>query len=134
VIKHYGELPNVQCHTGQINQVFLNILNNAIEAIELAISQGQLQGPPTIWIETKPLDASMVQICIRDNGAGMSAAVQQRLFDPFFTTKPVGQGVGLNLASSYQIVVENHGGRIVVESSEGVGSEFRIELPIVRRA
>jgi signal transduction histidine kinase len=76
----------------------------------------------------------MVQICIRDNGAGMSAAVQQRLFDPFFTTKPVGQGVGLNLASSYQIVVENHGGRIVVESSEGVGSEFRIELPIVRRA
>lgn len=134
VIKHYGELPNVQCHTGQINQVFLNILNNAIEAIDSAISQGQLQGPPTIWIETKPLDASMVQIRIRDNGAGMSAAVQQRLFDPFFTTKPVGQGVGLNLASSYQIVVENHGGRIVVESSEGVGSEFRIELPIVRRA
>lgn len=134
VIKTYGDLPPVKCHAGQVNQVFLNILNNAIEALSSAVQKQQLQEDPTIWICTERTSPTTIQVRIRDNGVGISPEVQRQLFDPFFTTKPIGQGVGLNLASSYQIIVNHHHGQLTVESAKGAGAEFCIELPIALRA
>jgi len=134
VIKDYGNLPMVRCHASQINQVFFNLLNNAIDALSTRAKQGQWHELPTIWISTEQSSSTTVQIRIRDNGIGIAQSVQQRLFDPFFTTKPVGEGVGLNLTSSYQIIVDNHHGQLSVTSTEGSGSEFCIELPITLRS
>lgn len=125
VLRDYGTLPAVECYAGQLNQVFMNILANAIDALE---AQEQRQADPCIQIRTTSLPNHWVVIQITDNGPGMSEAVQQRLFDPFFTTKPVGQGVGLGLAISYQII-EKHGGRLKCHSLPGVGTEFTIEIP-----
>jgi signal transduction histidine kinase len=125
VLRDYGKLPAVECYAGQLNQVFMNILANAIDALE---AQEQPQANPCIQIRTTALPNHWVVIQITDNGPGMSETVQQRLFDPFFTTKPVGQGVGLGLAISYQIV-EKHGGRLKCHSLPGAGTEFTIEIP-----
>ncbi|GAB4478344.1 MAG: AAA family ATPase [Elainellaceae cyanobacterium] len=95
--KDYQELPEVECYAGQLNQVFMNILSNAIDALE---SQGDRPHPPQICISTQQVDAQFVRICITDNGHGMSEEVQQKIFDPFFTTKPVGSGTGLVLCHS----------------------------------
>lgn len=140
IVKEYGKLPSVECYPGFLNQVFMNILSNAIDAIEesFVISPtvaGEKKELVTnkkgrICIRTSIVNGNKVHICIADNGAGMTEEVCQRVFDPFFTTKPVGSGTGLGLAISYQIVVEKHHGRLTCISAPGKGAEFVIEIPI----
>jgi PAS domain S-box-containing protein len=154
IIRKYGNLPLVECYADQLNQVFMNCLTNAIDALEehsaLHSLQQLIAEPSTITIQTefvpgassysnelnlrntlsKALNQDRVLLKIIDNGPGMSEEVRTRLFDPFFTTKPVGKGTGLGLAISYQIVVEKHGGRIWCESKVGEGAAFMIEIPI----
>ena len=121
MIRKYGQLPLVECAAGKINQVFLNIVNNALQAIE---QRG------TITLETRYLpDTKEVEISIADTGKGMNEEVKRRLFEPFFTTKPVGEGTGLGMSISYSII-EEHQGRIEVDSEEGKGSRFRVYLPV----
>jgi signal transduction histidine kinase len=129
VTKKYSDLPLVHCYAGQINQVFMNILANALDAIAEHLEQ-QPDYRPEITIRTVQMGPDRVKIAILDNGPGMPETVRQRLFDPFFTTKDVGKGTGLGLSISYQIVVEKHEGRLECRSSVGQGTEFTIELPI----
>jgi signal transduction histidine kinase len=135
VSKEYGNLPLVECYAGQLNQVFMNILSNAIDALEEHDRDGTLEKiqaqPSTICISTAAQDKT-ITISIKDNGAGISEVVRSKLFDPFFTTKPVGKGTGLGLAISYQIVTEKHGGKLSCYSQPGQGAEFLIELPILQ--
>jgi PAS domain S-box-containing protein len=134
VIKDYGNLPNVQCYPGQLNQVFMNILTNAIESIDEYYKKQSLEqnrNPRgTILICTEVLKSNQLVILISDNGPGMTPEVNRRLFDPFFTTKPVGSGTGLGLSISYQIVVEKHGGQLQCISAPGQGAAFLIQIPI----
>ncbi|BCL34337.1 PAS domain S-box protein [Nostoc sp. MS1] len=131
VIKDYGNLPLVECYAGQLNQVFMNILANAIDALEDSLIQGKLTNDqPQIRICTQELISQQIMICISDNGLGIPEQVKQRLFDPFFTTKPVGKGTGLGLSISYQIITERHGGSLKCISSPNQGSEFIIQIPI----
>jgi signal transduction histidine kinase len=136
IIKEYGNLPLVECYGGQINQVFMNLLTNAIDAMDEAFKQqvaSYTEKPCTmltIIITTQVVDSNQVSITIADNGSGIPNEVLPRLFDPFFTTKPVGKGTGLGLAISYQIIVEKHGGSLRCNSLPGCGTEFVIELPI----
>jgi PAS domain S-box-containing protein len=142
VIKKYGSLPVVECYAGQINQVFMNILANAIDALESKrLTNEPLTAPfsPCIEICTEVVDTSEVTedsmsvvIRIKDNGSGMTERVKHMLFDPFFTTKPVGQGTGLGLSISYQIVVAEHGGQLECVSAPGQGTEFIIQIPVVQ--
>jgi len=123
--KQYEPIPMVTCYASQINQVLMNILSNALQAI---------QGSGQIWISTLPIRASSnqtgrVQISIQDSGMGMSPDVLEKIFEPFFTTKGVGQGTGLGLSISYGII-QNHGGEIQVRSEKGVGTEFTLIIPI----
>jgi PAS domain S-box-containing protein len=127
VIKKYGKIPLVECYPGQLNQVYINLLANAIDAIE---SQGKIEQKPTIVIETEMDNNKQVKIQIRDNGIGMTEEVRKRLFDPFFTTKPIGKGTGLGLAISHAIVVDKHGGKLVCDSSPGQGAVFTITIPL----
>ncbi|MBW4472955.1 MAG: GAF domain-containing protein [Stenomitos rutilans HA7619-LM2] len=135
VIKDYGELPLVECSAGQLNQVFMNLLSNAIDALQDAHANDDKDvnrdRPGVITIQTQRLDTEHVQIVVRDNGPGMSSATQQKLFDPFFTTKVVGKGTGLGLSISYQII-ERHGGTLRCVSTPDQGSAFYIEMPIVQ--
>ena len=134
VIKNYGKLPEVECYAGQLNQVFMNILSNAIDALEERLSRLTAEeistNPSTITIVTSVTDNNNVKISISDNAMGIPDTVKPRLFDPFFTTKPVGKGTGLGLAISYQIVVEKHGGSLRCNSVLGKGTEFVICLPV----
>ncbi len=135
VIKDYSNLPKVQCYPGQLNQVFMNILTNAIDAIEEGINrltpEELTKHPGVIWICTEVLtDCNQAIILISDNGPGMTQEIQRRIFDPFFTTKPVGQGTGLGMSITYQIVVEKHGGQLQCISAPGQGAAFLISLPI----
>ncbi|MCA1991488.1 MAG: PAS domain S-box protein [Coleofasciculus sp. S288] len=147
VIKEYGQIPPVECYPGQLNQVFLNLLTNAIDALEEKFtgkeSETATPSPPTITISTEVVSGQSsvlssreqrtiecVVIRIADNGCGMTQQTLQQLFDPFFTTKPVGKGTGLGLAISYQIVVEKHGGQLWCNSAPGQGAEFVIEIPL----
>ena len=123
IVKAYGGIPEVECYLGQINQVFMNILSNAIQAI---IESKRESGK--IWIRTVLIN-DHVQVRIRDNGTGMPEEVRKKIFDPFFTTKEVGVGTGLGLSISFGII-EKHEGTIEVESELGVGTEFIITLPI----
>lgn len=123
IIKEYGDLPLVECYAGQLNQVFMNILSNAIDAFPKGLVN------PKIWIKTE-LISDRVVIAIADNGTGIAPEIQKHLFDPFFTTKPVGQGTGLGLAISYQIIVDKHKGTLQCFSELGKGTEFRIEIPL----
>jgi two-component system, NtrC family, sensor kinase len=125
VVKNYGHFPNIDCFPGQLNQVFMNLLTNAIDAFEPVTAS-----PPQIEIHTKQLDCDRLMIIIRDNGKGMPAAVQAVMFDPFFTTKSVGKGTGLGLSISHQIIVESHSGQITCRSAPNQGSEFTIVLPL----
>jgi PAS domain S-box-containing protein len=132
--KNYGELPLVKCYGGLLNQVFMNLLVNAIDAIEDRRSSlepaQQLDYVGWITITTCIMSENQVLISIRDNGLGMSPAVQAKIFDPFFTTKPVGKGTGMGLAISYQIITEYHHGNLRCISTLGKGTEFVIELPM----
>ncbi|HAX78488.1 MAG TPA: hypothetical protein DCY88_22325, partial [Cyanobacteria bacterium UBA11372] len=128
--KEYGNLPQIECYAGQLNQVFMNLLTNAIDALEEVIANRPFYQSPTIRIRTEILNKNWIQIKICDNGCGIPEQVKNRLFDPFFTTKPVGKGTGLGLAISYQIVVEKHGGQLNCTSAPGQGTEFAIAIPI----
>ncbi|MBX9259098.1 HAMP domain-containing protein [Desmonostoc muscorum CCALA 125] len=134
IIKEYGELPLVECYAGQLNQVFMNVINNAIDALDMCNAQRSKQeiesNPSQIIINTKLVDNNRVIVRIVDNGLGMTQEVKQKLFDPFFTTKPVGQGTGLGLSISYQIIVQKHSGVLRCDSQLGKGTEFWIEIPL----
>ncbi|MDB9376205.1 ATP-binding protein [Nodularia sphaerocarpa] len=132
LIKSYGTLPLVECYPGLLNQVFMNILNNAIDALEESIVNGKKNDPPTIEICTQVIGGNWIEIHITDNGTGIPDNFKQRLFDPFFTTKPVGKGTGLGLSISYQIVVEKHGGQLNCVSTQGQGTEFIIKIPVAK--
>lgn len=152
VIKNYGNLPLVECYAGQLNQVFMNILSNGIDALEMdmnglngegrekfKLSQGEKSSSqfmslfdhqyPQITIATEAIN-NFVKITISDNGPGIDREVLNKLFDPFFTTKAIGKGTGLGLSISYQIIVEKHGGQLRCISQPGIGTDFVIEIPI----
>lgn len=129
IIKEYGNLPRVQCYVGQLNQVLMNLIANAIDVFE-GIEFENSQKHPYIRISTDVLDEQYVVIRVADNGSGIPEELQQRVFDPFFTTKPVGKGTGIGLSISYQIVVEKHGGQLTCSSTPGQGTEFVIEIPM----
>ena len=144
IVKQYGDLPPIECYAGQLNQVFMNILSNAIDAIascftDDGLAQRNQKGEPaTITIKTevftnavdpdRPVPSVRIRLC--DNGNGIPPEHQSKLFDPFFTTKPIGKGTGLGLSISYQIVVEKHHGILYCVSKPGQGTEFVIEIPI----
>lgn len=135
VVKQYGQLPLVECYPRSLNQVFLNILENAIDAVNEPIEEqpatdGKQPFQPTIWMRTQLDGDARVSICIGNNGTLIPASVRSKLFDPFFTTKPVGEGTGLGLATSYQIVVRQHNGQIECFSDRDRGTEFFLAIPI----
>ncbi len=124
IIKNYSELPLIECYPSQLNQVFLNILGNAIDALETVVN-------PCIHITTKLIHHG-VTIHITDNGVGIPENIQSKLFDPFFTTKDVGKGTGLGLSISYQIIVEQHRGKLYCQSNSKKGTKFIIEIPLIQ--
>ncbi|MEQ8469518.1 sensor histidine kinase [Coleofasciculus sp. E1-EBD-02] len=130
IVKEYGDLPKVECYAGQLNQVFMNLLSNAIDALEESRTTDNGKNYPTIRIRTEAIAPNQVAIRIIDNGPGMTEKTQHQLFDPFFTTKPVGKGTGLGLSISYQIVVDRHQGQLNCRSAPGQGAEFAIAIPI----
>ncbi len=136
VIKEYGDLPLVECYAGQLNQVFMNLLVNAIDALEEGVNSqeqevGKSQFPiPRIRIHTELRNNNQVIIRVADNGQGIPERLKKRLFDPFFTTKPVGKGTGLGLSISHQIVTQKHQGTLECFSSPGKGTEFAIAIPL----
>ncbi|GAB1540460.1 hypothetical protein NUACC21_31290 [Scytonema sp. NUACC21] len=144
VVKEYNPLPPVKCYPSQLNQVFMNILANAIDALEESIVMGhwsfeenkeqrtkdkRQKTNPQILICTEAIAENWVSIRITDNGTGIPDEIHAKLFDPFFTTKPVGKGTGLGLFISYKIVVDKHGGKLYSRSVFGEGTEFVIEIP-----
>ncbi|HEY9650166.1 MAG TPA: ATP-binding protein, partial [Coleofasciculaceae cyanobacterium] len=146
VLKDYGQLPFIECYPGELNQVFMNILTNAIDALEMQdrawrtangnsehYLMSNLNGSmPIIKIQTEVVESHSIIIRIIDNGPGIKAEVQQKIFDPFFTTKPPGAGTGLGLSLSYRIIVDKHGGKMRCRSILGQETEFAIELPLVQ--
>lgn len=133
VIKEYGQIPLLDCYFGQLNQVFMNIIANAIDALQEGIANKNNQfAIPTIHIRTQVLNDKWVIISIADNGPGINGELYSKLFDPFFTTKPVGKGTGIGLSISYQIIVEKHGGELSCHSIPGQGAEFLIKIPLIR--
>ncbi|MEO8893372.1 MAG: GAF domain-containing protein [Coleofasciculaceae cyanobacterium] len=144
VVKEYGDLPLIECYAGQLNQVFMNILINAIDALEETINlqteaiNNQLCclafKNPTIWIKTELVNANLLRVKIIDNGLGIPEHIQHRLFDPFFTTKPVGKGTGMGMSISYQIITEKHKGQLLCNSKLGQGTTFIIEIPLQQPA
>ncbi|MBG1241205.1 PAS domain-containing sensor histidine kinase [Nostoc sp. NZL] len=152
IIKEYGKLPLVECYAGQLNQVFMNILSNAIDALEESYPAGRRSAyvicpihwenarrveqmtSPQIRICTQLEEPNQVTITIADNGLGIPEDVRKQLFDPFFTTKPIGKGTGMGLAISYQIITERHGGSLKCLSQPGQGAEFMIKIPLIQDA
>jgi PAS domain S-box-containing protein len=132
VIKNYGKLPKVECYPAQLNQVFMNLLSNAIDAVEESSANCACK-VNQIRITTEVSRENQVCVRISDSGPGIRPEVQSRMFDPFFTTKPVGRGPGLGLSISYQIVKDTHGGKLECHSEVGRGTEFAIELPISQK-
>ncbi|WP_017716650.1 sensor histidine kinase [Kamptonema formosum] len=144
MIKEYRNLPPVECYAGQLNQVFMNMIANAIDALEMGHrasgigheKEQQFPSPKaqglTIWIRTDLVESDWVQIQIADSGTGMTPEVMAKIFDPFYTTKPIGYGTGLGLAISYQIV-KTHQGYLRCVSEIGKGTEFVIEIPLTSK-
>jgi two-component system, NtrC family, sensor kinase len=134
IVKQYGDLPLVECYAGQINQVFMNLIANAIDALDdsnIGRDFGDIiTNPNRIVISTCQINQEFVQIKISDNGTGIPEKIRSQLFDPFFTTKAVGKGTGLGLSISYQVITEKHAGLIWCESAPDQGSTFVIEIPI----
>ncbi|MCC5636092.1 HAMP domain-containing protein [Nostoc sp. CHAB 5844] len=138
VIKDYSNLPLVECYPGQLNQVFMNILANAIDAIEESRGASAVGYSachrPQITIRTSVVNSQWVEIAIADNGSGIPETIQKQIFHPFFTTKPVGKGTGMGMSISYQIITEKHGGKLECLSTLGQGAEFVIQIPIIQNA
>jgi chemotaxis family two-component system sensor kinase Cph1 len=143
VIKNYGDLPEIDCYPGQLNQVFMNLLVNAIDVLEERDrhrSSEEIKAKPStiaIGTEIAPSDRILephLIVRVTDNGTGITPEHQERLFDPFFTTKPIGKGTGMGLAISYQIVVEKHGGYLTCQSQLGEGTEFMVEIPLRQKS
>jgi PAS domain S-box-containing protein len=141
VIKNYHQLPKIECYAGQMNQVFMSILANAIDALEEAMNNGKFGenndpsiSQPQIEITTNITNEEQVSICFTDNGVGIPTEVQQRLFEPFFTTKPVGKGTGLGLSISYKTITNRHGGSLKLISDIGKGTKFLITIPIKQKS
>jgi signal transduction histidine kinase len=138
IVRDYGRLPTVECFPSQLNQVFMNLLSNSIDALEERDQQRRFDeiqaNPSTITIRTHRVSNQAIAISIADNGPGIEATVCSRIFEPFFTTKPSGKGTGLGLSISYQIVTEKHGGKISCHSALGQGTEFVIEIPLRQAA
>ncbi len=149
VVRQYGKLPKVTCCASEINQVFMSLITNSIDAFHESFSRDlekkqhsdsedetSIQLPetpdqfPTIWIQTELAHNNMAIIRVIDNGPGIPDKIQDKMFNPFFTTKPVGKGTGLGLTIGYQIVVEKHGGQLRCRSAMGKGTEFTIEIPV----
>ncbi|MDZ8138268.1 MAG: ATP-binding protein [Nostoc sp. DedQUE04] len=134
VIKDYGTVPLVECYAGQLNQVFMNILVNAIDALEenntKLTYQEIKENPSQIKIRTSVVNSTWLEVAIADNGVGISQEFLQRIFDPFFTTKPVGKGTGMGMSISYQIITEKHGGKLECFSTPEKGTEFIIQIPL----
>ncbi|MBN3905550.1 MAG: sensor histidine kinase [Nostoc sp. NMS1] len=134
VIRDYGNLSHVECCAGQINQVFMNILVNALDALEEFNTKRTYQeirdNPSRIMISTSVVDSQWIKIAIADNGSGIPESIQKKIFNPFFTTKPVGKGTGMGMAISYQIITEKHGGKLEFFSTPGKGTEFVLQIPI----
>ncbi len=132
ICREYGNLPRVECYAGQLNQVFMHLLSNALDALDEAVKAPNLEASEipslSIKIITKPLGNHWIQVQIRDTGLGISDSVRSRMFDPFFTTKPIGKGTGLGLSTSYQIIQIQHGGRILESRSNGE-TIFSLEIP-----
>ncbi|MGC9503012.1 GAF domain-containing sensor histidine kinase [Baaleninema sp.] len=127
VCKQYDEtLPEVECRPGQINQVFFNLIENALDVLE------DLEVPGQLTLRTERLSAEWVRVAVRDNGPGIPETVRDRVFDPFFTTKSVGKGTGLGLSTCYQVVVQAHGGKLYVNDNLSSGTEIVIELPVAQ--
>lgn len=132
LVKRYGRLPQVECHPGQINQVFMNLICNAIDAVidqQKSLADQGKDYQPRVVITTQAT-TSHVLVMVRDNGGGVDRAIRSQIFDPFFTTKPVGQGTGLGLSISYQIVVEQHHGTLTCVPLEEGGTRFEVQLPL----
>ncbi|MEG4282477.1 ATP-binding protein [Microcoleus sp. A006_D1] len=129
VVKNYEKLPAVECYAGQLNQVFMNLISNAIDALEEA-AKNQPNAALKISICTELAGCDRVRVRIADTGAGMEAEVKKRMFEQFFTTKEIGKGTGLGLSIVYKILVENHRGTLRCESEPSQGTEFIIELPV----
>jgi len=138
VIKDYDELPLVECYPGQLNQVLISILLNAIDALEERNQQRSvleiIQSPSKIWIQTKIVDQNKIRIEIADNGIGMTPEVCQKMFNPFFTTKAVGKGTGMSMAISYQIITEKHQGSLECFSTPQEGTKLVIQIPVRQSA
>jgi PAS domain S-box-containing protein len=130
VHKRYAVLPLIECYAGELNQVFMNILVNAIDALEEEMERRSDCFQPEIEIKTEVVNRQQVRIQIADNGSGIPESIRHRLFDPFFTTKPVGKGTGLGLSLSYKIITQKHGGQLRVASEAGKGAVFIIEIPL----
>lgn len=136
IIKKYDDLPPISCYPSELNQVFLHLLNNAVDAIDSQAEKFQAKkvegftAAYTICINTRSIARhNGVRICIADNGMGIPEKIRSLIFDPFFTTKPVGKGSGLGLSICYQIIVQRHSGKIICNSTPGNGTEFIIEIP-----
>ena len=134
IIENYGDLPLLKCFPGQLSQVFMNIISNAIDALEesnYGLSFEEIQANPNcITITTSLTKSKQISIRIKDNGAGMTEEVQKSIFEYLYTTKPVGKGTGLGLSIVHQIIFEKHNGTIEVNSTPGEGAEFIINLPL----
>ena len=135
IVRNYGDIPDVKCYAGQINQVFMNLLANAIDALEesnVGKTYKEIEKQPNRITITSELsqDCQSIVVKIADNGLGMSQEVKEKIFEQGFTTKAVGKGTGLGMAISRQIVEEKHGGAIACHSELGKGTEFKISLPV----
>ncbi|MGF1522480.1 MAG: GAF domain-containing protein [Leptolyngbyaceae cyanobacterium] len=130
IFKEYGDLPKIECYPSQLNQVFMNLISNAVDALEQQMARNEkANSRPAITICTEARDRQAI-IRVRDNGPGITEGSSSRLFDPFFTTKPIGKGTGLGLAISHQIVTEKHGGRLTFTSDLSQGTEFQVIIPL----
>ncbi|MEO1636394.1 MAG: ATP-binding protein [Cyanobacteria bacterium J06631_9] len=130
IIRDFGTLPQVECFAGQLNQVVMNILSNAIDALDSSFTAAPTGEKPLQLLLKTQTQADSVLISIADNGTGMPPSTRGRIFEPFFTTKAVGKGTGMGMAISYQLIVEKHGGTLECFSEEGAGTEFVITLPV----
>lgn len=137
IVRCYGNLPLVECYAGQINQVLMNILSNAVDALE---ERDARRGPSEldaaasrITITTAVVNQKSVQVVIADNGVGIPPQLQSHIFDPFFTTKSIGKGTGLGMSISYKIITDKHQGKLTCTSESGLGTSFTIEIPIRQR-